>query len=83
VSAVRYRKYDSKQKPFEQDLIVENPSALPRWRVVCRRAQGSPGSLEAIVSARHEQEARELLESGTVPGIGLGWRVLSIEAAEP
>jgi hypothetical protein len=77
---MRYRKYDNKDRPAEVDLVVDTPRQLPLWRVTCRRSKGSPGQLQVEVRAASADAAAELVRTGQVPGIGLGWKPFITEA---
>lgn len=79
---MRHRRYDTDDHPG-RDPIVENPQALPTFRVTCVPKLGSPGRLVVYVRAKDVAVATEAVTNGRAPGIGLGWRVTSVHETDP
>lgn len=79
---MKYRRYTTDDHPG-RDPIADTPVPMSTWRVVLRRAKGSPGGLTAYVRAKDAATAKEALENGRSPGIGLGWRVVGTPTEVP
>jgi hypothetical protein len=73
---VKYRRYTTDDHPG-RDPIAQNPVALATWKVTCVPIKGTPGNLIVYVRAKDAATAADATRKGRVPGIGLGWHVMS------
>lgn len=76
---MKYRKYINKGTDVERLDVKAYPTTTGKTFRVTGRRRVTPGQLEATVTAATAAEAQLLFETGEVPGVGLGWRVISVE----